>query len=400
MGVRARLLPASFRGVAFSVLRTGARGLARRAQVHEYPNRETPYVEDTGKQAAAFDVEGFVSWDGDAREKLIAACAVRGAGTLVHPLFGVRQVVCLGCDTDDGADTAGVTRVRLSFQEAGDNAFPGERTSSGDRVGTSVQTLREKLQAKFAAAFRGAVPQWVTDKSLGYVKDAAAFINEAATLVPGAQDLASFNVLTFAIASGTPAMFSDPNALGVSISSAIHQLTSLASNPLAVFRVLEQFATFGSGFDSSDESTPARVAQVRQRNAVVHLVRGSAAAEAGEVAAAIPLDSYDAAVALRERVVALLDPEVEFAGDSDEEGADDTYSALRSVLVEVVRDLRERGGQLARVRRVTLASTTPAVVLAYRLYGDPDRDEEIVARNGLRHPLFVPGAVPLEVLSS
>jgi prophage DNA circulation protein len=43
----------------------------------------------------------------------------------------------------------------------------------------------------------------------------------------------------------------------------------------------------------------------------------------------------------------------------------------------------------------------PAVVLAYDLYGDPDRDQEIVDRNPTaHHPGFLPTAAPLEVLSA
>jgi len=42
----------------------------------------------------------------------------------------------------------------------------------------------------------------------------------------------------------------------------------------------------------------------------------------------------------------------------------------------------------------------PAIVLAYRLYGDAERADEIVARNRVRHPGFVPGGQPLEVLSN
>jgi prophage DNA circulation protein len=48
--------------------------------------------------------------------------------------------------------------------------------------------------------------------------------------------------------------------------------------------------------------------------------------------------------------------------------------------------------------------TQPALVLAQRLYGDPAsveaRAAEIVARNKVRHPGFVPGGVALQVLSA
>ena len=42
----------------------------------------------------------------------------------------------------------------------------------------------------------------------------------------------------------------------------------------------------------------------------------------------------------------------------------------------------------------------PALVLAHRLYDDPSWDADIVARNDVVHPGFVPGGVDLQVLSN
>jgi prophage DNA circulation protein len=44
-------------------------------------------------------------------------------------------------------------------------------------------------------------------------------------------------------------------------------------------------------------------------------------------------------------------------------------------------------------------ATQPALVLAYSLYEDASRDADIIARNNVRHPGFVPGGRTLEVLA-
>ena len=49
--------------------------------------------------------------------------------------------------------------------------------------------------------------------------------------------------------------------------------------------------------------------------------------------------------------------------------------------------------------RVTPEATQPALVLAYGLYEDAGREAEIVTRNKVRHPGFVPGGQALEVLA-
>jgi prophage DNA circulation protein len=43
-------------------------------------------------------------------------------------------------------------------------------------------------------------------------------------------------------------------------------------------------------------------------------------------------------------------------------------------------------------------ATEPSLVLAWRWYGDANRAAELVARNALRHPGFVPARAPLQVV--
>jgi prophage DNA circulation protein len=63
-----------------------------------------------------------------------------------------------------------------------------------------------------------------------------------------------------------------------------------------------------------------------------------------------------------------------------------------------IQDLRGRVAEylsrlindLAPVITVEAARQLPSLYWGYRLYGDPARGAEIVARNGVRHPSFVP----------
>ncbi len=43
--------------------------------------------------------------------------------------------------------------------------------------------------------------------------------------------------------------------------------------------------------------------------------------------------------------------------------------------------------------------TMPSIVIAYDLYEDANREAEIVSRNRVSHPGFVPGAVALRVIA-
>jgi len=63
----------------------------------------------------------------------------------------------------------------------------------------------------------------------------------------------------------------------------------------------------------------------------------------------------------------------------------------------IIADLGNRPG-LPGIKSLTLVEATPTLVLAHRLYRDAGRDADIVARNRIVHPGFVPSGMVLEVL--
>ena len=79
--------------------------------------------------------------------------------------------------------------------------------------------------------------------------------------------------------------------------------------------------------------------------------------------------------------------------------------AAQQTVIEALRagaeagDLTERARDNARLTTRQLLETAPALVLAYDYYEDAERDAEIVSRNAVRHPGFVPASSPLRVLT-
>ncbi len=96
---------------------------------------------------------------------------------------------------------------------------------------------------------------------------------------------------------------------------------------------------------------------------------------------------------MRTEVTDRLDTLMESATD------DESYQALADLRSATAKDITARGADLARVVAYDPPATRPALVIAYDLYEDAGRDAEIVGRNHVRHPGFVPGGQPLEVLS-
>ena len=400
---REQLRPASFRGVAFQVSSHEAEGFARRAQVHEYPKREDAFPEDLGAQTRGFGLEGYVIGPDyfAARDALLAACGRPGPGTLVHPYLGTHEVVCTQCRPRESTRNGGMATFRLRFVRAGTNQFPAERPDTGKLVSDAATSADATLLEAFEDLFSTADgPQWLIDEAAALIQDVTTALRKASTLIADLSggDPAAYTRDLSILETTAAVLAEDPDALGTSVLARIQDLADLAGDATAGIEALEQLAGWGSDLPAVITSTPTRIQQEQNQDALVRLVRQSAAIRAATRATEVTLTSYGEAVALRDRITALIDAEIDALGSSG--GSDASMRALIEVLVATVRDLNARGAQLARINSFTPPGTDTALRLAYQLYGDASRSDEIVARNGIRHPGFVAGGTALEVLSA
>lgn len=132
---RTRLQQASWRGVPFQTL-GGQIRVGRRNAVHEYPFRDTVWVEDLGRSARRITVAGFLVGDDVVaqRERLVAACEAPGDGQLVHMTLGRLTVSLLDTVIEERWDRGRVFDIGFTFIEAGARSFPNNVTSTGDAV--------------------------------------------------------------------------------------------------------------------------------------------------------------------------------------------------------------------------------------------------------------------------
>ncbi len=76
---------------------------------------------------------------------------------------------------------------------------------------------------------------------------------------------------------------------------------------------------------------------------------------------------------------------------------DDLYNALYDLQTSVARDIEIRVSQLPRLAELVLNNALPALTVAHDLYGNIDEEQDIVDRNRVEHPTFVPGGQSTEV---
>ncbi|HBE5666256.1 TPA: DNA circularization N-terminal domain-containing protein, partial [Escherichia coli] len=152
---------ASFCGVPFGVI-AGEGVYGRRVAVHEYPYRDTVWVEDLGRSARKFTLRGFLIQDslvysaGDVfsqRDALVAACETSGGGLLVHPTLGEMTVYVPdgGLRIEEGVESGRVFSFTLTVIESGEKAFSLVTGTTSTSSETWYQTLTTTATVTLAA---------------------------------------------------------------------------------------------------------------------------------------------------------------------------------------------------------------------------------------------------------
>lgn len=392
------LVAASFRGVPFFVQGHDST-LGRRVHVHEYPLRDQPYAEDLGRKGRTFSVDALVVgalYIGQ-RNALLAAVEAAGPGKLVHPYLGEMLVACTSCRLREGQGEGGMARLALEFVEAGKAEFP---TVLSNTIGTCVATAdyaAQAVQSNFERRHKVAgKPAFVANASAGIFTQALAGLQDAVGLVRGAADEVAKlqHDIDEARRDLTTLIYAPASAAQTLLANVRQLVRSVATAPRDALSLARTLYRFGALLPAISPSTTSRRAQATNQAELVRLVRVAALAEGARAAAGVAFESYQDALATRDELVDSID-EVMLASDVP----DEVYQALRALRSAVVRDIAARGTDLARVVTWAPLATAPSLALAQQLYADALREPELVQRNAVRHPLFVPGAIALEVLS-
>lgn len=396
MSWREQMRPASFRGVEFHVVSAGAT-VGRRVALHEYPFRDTPYVEDLGRRARTMRVEAVIVGDDYMvrRDALIAAIEQAGPGKLVHPYYGelTVSVDAGGAQIDESNTQGGLARITFAVVESGEAKFPAASIATQDVVDQRAATTADTLKSSFGDSFSiEGLPGYAVDSAASVVDGALDTIESIVSVLPGASaGRGSVLGLIVSLRPELASMLAQPLQLVGRVQD-IYSAVRQALAPQVATKALAKLGTYGSN-DHLPAATPTRRREADNRDLLIELIRGSAVIERARAASQTEFTDYNSAVAVRDSVVEQIDL-VANAATSDE--LFQTLSALRAA---VVKDIGARGADLARIVSVSLPDSVPAIALAYDLYEDPSRDAEIVARNAVQHPGFLPASQPLEVLS-
>jgi prophage DNA circulation protein len=383
----------SFRGVPFLTTKSDGQ-IGRRNVVNEYPNKDEAYVEDMGLKARVFTLDIFVLGDDymTARDTLEAAFEKEGPGELVHPWRGRMTVSVTDCRPSESIDQGGRQSWSVTFTQTGENKQPNIRPDTAAIVDITADNAIAASENDFAETFNvDGLPEFVEADAMTQINTALSdTLALARGMLPDMGILSAFISNANGIVSKLTQLMRLPTNLASSITGQISGFLGLASGPLSAFNALKNL--FGTSHKSVNRTTPSRIQQDDNRKAVADLTRRTAIIEAARTTASINFDSTMQAVQVRNEIVDAIEAEQLTAPD-------EVFNSLSDLRTAVVRDINARTTDLPNLIKYTPKATLPAVVLAYMIYGDAKKDEDIVNRNAVAHPGFVQGGKALEVLT-
>lgn len=434
--------PASFRGVPFAIIDADG-NFGRRQAVHEYPYRDTVWVEDLGRSTRRLTLNGFIIQSSliysaadvmTQRDNLIAACESAGAGTLVHPTLGELTVSIPdgGLKLRESKDSERVFEFSLTVIESGLRVFA---VTGAVSAASTVQTSWLALAAKTAATFIAEVNSDLrtVTQAIKTLKSTVSFWTSMVTRTANeATNLSNTLKSTFGStrygryntgdvggnasgATNTTTTTADTDNYGLLVSqkmaasvenraevqdvtanllasvsvaayasgaqAVINALLSSEAKGLDLVRLFETLAAFTDTTYRPD-SSDSSIASAAQ----IYLITLSAGAMAYAASLYEPV-SYDDAAELLQRVVSVIDTVSLAAADA---GYDDVFSEMSDLKTTVKTTLQEKGAQLANVSTVTFSAALPALNLANRLYQDAGRTEGLIKMADPVHPAFMP----------
>ncbi len=390
MGWTSGYLQGSFRGAPFFIDRAETEG-GRRMATHQFPERDDVYHEDLGRKARTFSFSAYVVGDDyfQKRENLVQALEAAGPGRLVHPYRGIFQVVVLDFRLSEQTSDGRMASFDITMEEQEvvqlTNTTPNTTRRILQARDALVQSLGDDFKAKYSLSDQVvSAVQDVLDTVDGLSEKLLAAKQVVATVSDFQREVSNLQGKAIQLVQDAGSIL-DP----------LQSITLFGTdprdrrNPATFANAAQQqreMARIITSTDTPETNTPREIAldpnyPARQLQL---LVQRMAVAGAVGIMSTLELATVEEAETARNALfqqldLLLLSPDID----------DASYSAAEDAKDAVQQDLNRRILELARLVVYTFPETRPSLVVAFEVYGDLTREQELVDRNGIEHPGFI-----------
>jgi prophage DNA circulation protein len=398
MAWRDKLQRASFRGVAFEYENV-EQGGGRRLAEFEYPLQDTPATEDMGRKRREFSLEAYIVGEDylERAQQLLDALEQSGPGELIHPTRGTLRVSVKTYRMRETNRDGGMAVFSLSFTETGTELYPSAVADLTAELGAASEAAVEASRSEFLSDFSvTGLPQFVTDSAAGKLGGVSDSIGgNLKFLKTNANDIAKLGFDVRNLRRDALQLVANPAELAGNLISSVRGLGAISLDSSGAFTAYRNL--FGTKeqdrVNIASNATSTRRQEKKNNEAIPALKRRVALASGVEQAVSVPFESYQDAISARDELLDAIDSEIE---DIQSDEAFNAFQALRAKVVQLVPPEDQ---DLPQIKKIQRADTEPSLVVAFDLYESLDNEQDIVDRNKVRNPAFVPGGTDLEVLS-
>lgn len=420
---RDQLLPASFRGETFLIEDTSV-PVGRKVQLHEYPKRDQAFAEQMGKVARVHKVRAFIIGDDcfARRDKLLTAIEKEGEGTLVHPWLGQLSVVPGACEMSHSRREGGMVSFDLTFYPGNEVQNPSVRSNTSKMLGQTSASYWSGALDRYHSAMATVDTARINlvglqNQVTGVFGVLAGQFSPLAGVVGTVTSMAQMLTNAPGSLSGLfTGYFSDlglsslvPQGSEKKSSASAAAFDSYTTAVATVSSQAEDAATINQVSSSSGADTTAAAQALADLVQDALLVQ--AAATVAEMPIVAPPASDTPSASIEQQLIdPTVRPEVPVADDviAARDELDEVfwqaslksdasyYALINATRQHVVRHLTAVAASGVQLVTVTPPETVPSLVLAFRRFGDATREGEVVQRNKITHPGFVPAA-PLQI---
>lgn len=425
----------SYKGVPFQAAAV-TKTIQRRQVLHEYPQRDIPYLEDLGKGATLYKVTAFLVGDNCVAQakRLEKALLTVGAGTFVHPWDGALTVsVYQASNISYSNSELRYCSLDITFVEAGELGYPNKLADGptlarqlADKLGLSavsdfVESFKQTAAYKLVqAAINGTLLE-----TLGIISDAEiaqilGFVDEVTTFAEQAIGLLTDEPRGFAEKLSSVLGLARFASVETRWSGIVNQISQLTTSE-ELNRRTNQFAQIPavvSNIEAESLQDSAAVETLTRQLLLANAIGASTLIGTSlDTAAIVDIDqsgsgdtsedsgedsersdpdtvttSVDELLEVRDHLIASIDNELQNPLISD--GLFINLLQARSVVFSI---LTSKAEGLSRLLSIETPQIEPSLVLAYDYYDDASRSDEIETRNRVIHGAFCPSE--LRILS-
>ncbi|UST80928.1 DNA circularization protein [Pseudomonas siliginis] len=403
MNWRDRLLPASFRGVGFWIDQAKT-PVGRKGQLHEYPQRDLPFFEDLGQQAKTHDLTAFIIGPDclEQRDKLLKALE-QGRGELVHPWLGRLQVKVGECDMTHTRQDGGLVTFALKFYPDQPQPFP-----------TATVSTQKVLLAKADGLLGSAVARF--EQAMTLIKAARIGITNLRNSLTGVYDVIKEQLKPLIeqyrqITELVKAVKELPKEVAAEFNGLLGDIQELKAFAKEGYRGV--IADVSQQLEAIRKADAPKITTGKDTNAAAQamadLVQDTLIVKVAQWVASMPvatraLQLPSTPTVAQQAHQQVTRPEVPATDDlqalqkdlvealqgAKNKADPDHYQAISDVQDALVAHLKAVASSGVRLVSKSFQESLPALVIAYKQFGDATRVTEVVQRNGVTNPLYLP----------